>query len=268
VRLLEIAAVLIVLVFVIAQNVRGFERRYLLALGAAGLSIVGASALLGQLRWQMAPVYFLLVVLCLLLFRRPYSHVVLRSMGLALGILLLAVSVTLSFGLPVLTLPPPDGRYLVGTTSLSLVDQSRNNSFFGAPDRKRELYVQVWYPGVANQEKPEPRTLWQELHRGDLDLFTLFTRYLRGVKTHSYEGVSLSPEPTSYPIIVFSHAIVSFAEQNTLLMEHLASHGYIVFGVSHTYASMRVVAADGSAIYPNMQKINEVSAQSQSLIHN
>ena len=43
-------------------------------------------------------------------------------------------------------------------------------------------------------------------------------------------------------------------------MEHLASHGYVVFGISHPYASMRAVASDGRAIYLDLDKINEVSA--------
>jgi hypothetical protein len=55
--------------------------------------------------------------------------------------------------------------------------------------------------------------------------------------------------------------MVSFAEQNTLLMEHLASHGYVVFGINHTYTSMRVVSADGRVIYPDFDRINEASAQ-------
>ena len=43
-------------------------------------------------------------------------------------------------------------------------------------------------------------------------------------------------------------------------MEHLASHGYVVFAISHPYASMRVVSSDGRAIYLDLDKINEVSA--------
>ena len=61
-------------------------------------------------------------------------------------------------------------------------------------------------------------------------------------------------------VIIFSHAMGSFPEQSTLLMEHLASHGYVVFATSHPYASMRVVSSDGRATYLDLDKINEVSA--------
>jgi dienelactone hydrolase len=261
-RWLEIGFVAIAVGFLLAQNVRGVPRKYQLTLLAAGLAIVILSGVLGQLRWQMAPAYLLFAVLSLFLFRRGYSHVAVRSIGVLLGVVLVATCVTLSLGLPVLTLPAPDGRYVVGSTSLSLVDESRNNAFFGAPAEKREVYVQVWYPADLAQPEPPVKTLWQELHRGDLDRFTFFTRYLRSVKTHSYEDAPLSASQSSYPVIVFSHAIVSFAEQNTLLMEHLASHGYVVVGVSHPYASMRAMSAQGRAVYPDLAKINEASSQS------
>ena len=262
-RPLEMFFILIVAGFLIAQNVRGLQRRYLFALAVAGFSTVLLSGLLGQARWQMAPAYLLFVILCLLLARRSFSHVAVRSIGVSLGILLLAISATASLGLPIRTLPGPDGTHVVGSTSLSLIDESRDNSFFDAPDEARELYVQIWYPGAiaAGQPRPRVRTLWEELYRGDRDLFTVFSSYLRGTKTHSYEDIPLSAAQAHYPVIIFSHAMVSFAEQNTWLMEHLASHGYVVFGISHPYTSMRVVSSDGRAIYPDLDKVNEVSAQ-------
>ena len=262
-RPLETVFILIVAGFLIAQNVRGIQRKYLFALLVAGLSTVVLGGLLGQARWQMAPAYLLFGILSALLLRRSYSHVAVRSLGVSFGILLLAISATASLGLPILTLPAPDGPYVVGSTSLSLIDETRDNSFFDAPDEARELYVQIWYPGAiaAGQPTPRVRTLWEELYRGDRDLFTLFSSYLRGIKTHSYEDIPLSAAQALYPVIIFSHAMVSFAEQNTLLMEHLASHGYVVFGISHPYASMRVVSSDGRAIYPDLDKVNEVSAQ-------
>jgi predicted dienelactone hydrolase len=261
-RPLEMFFILTVAGFLIAQNVRGLQRRYLFALAVAGLSTVLLSALLGQARWQMAPAYLLFGILSLLLLRRSFSHVAVRSLAVSLGILLLAISATASLGLPILTLPAPDGPHVVGSTSLSLIDATRDNSFFDAPEEARELYVQIWYPGAiaAGQPAPRVRTLWQELYRGDRDRFTLFSSYLRGTKTHSYVDIPLSSAQVRYPVVIFSHAMGSFAEQNTLLMEHLASHGYVVFGISHPYGSMRMVSSAGRAIYLSLDKLNEVSA--------
>lgn len=259
---LEIGFVLTVVGLLIAQNVRGIPRTYWLALLAAGFSTLVLSVWAGQMRWQMTPAYLLFAGLALLSLRQSYSHVAVRSIGVALGVSFLTVGVILSLGLPILTLPAPGGPYAVGSTSLSLIDETRDNSFFDRRDEARELYVQIWYPGeiAASQPTPRVRTLWEELYRGDLDRFTVFSRYLRGVETHSYEDIPFSPAQPDYPVVIFSHAMGSFPEQSTLLMEHLASHGYVVLATSHPHASMRVVSSNGRAIYLDMDKINEVSA--------
>jgi predicted dienelactone hydrolase len=234
-----------------------------LALAAAGLATATLSVFLGQARWQMTPVYVVLAVSSLLLLKRSFSHVALRSLGVALGTLLLATGAAASLGLPILTLPPPDGPHAVGVTSASLVDTTRDNAFFGVPGEARELYVQAWYPGAraALEVAARPRTLWEELYRGALDRFTFFSRYLRGIETHSFEDLPLASAEMHYPVIVFSHALGSFAEQSTLLMEHLASHGYVVLGVGHPYVSMRVPRDPGEPIYVDLDKINELDAQ-------
>jgi hypothetical protein len=262
-RSLEVALLLILFGLLIGANIRGMPRRYVVALTVAALASILVSGVLGQARWQMAPAYLLFVVSTLLLLRRAYAHLALRSLGIAAGVVLLAISAVASLGLPVLALQAPEGAHTVGSTSLSLIDDKRDNSFFDAPDEARELYVQIWYPGViaAGQPAPRRKTLWEELYRGDLDRFTLFSSYLGAIKTHSHVDIPLSPAEARYPVIVFSHAMGSFAEQNTLLMEHLASHGYIVLGIGHPYASMRVVSSDGGPIYLDLDTINELGEE-------
>jgi len=66
-QVLEIVFVLIALALLIAQNVRSGGRKYPLALVAAGLSILVLSAVLGQLRWQMAPAVLVFATSTLLL---------------------------------------------------------------------------------------------------------------------------------------------------------------------------------------------------------
>ena len=102
---LEILLVVVLLVLLAAHNVQRISRRVSVACFAIGLAIIVLSILLGQARWQMAPPYLLFLVLSLLLLKRSYSHVVLRSIGVALGALLLAIGVTLSLALPVVRLP-------------------------------------------------------------------------------------------------------------------------------------------------------------------
>jgi predicted dienelactone hydrolase len=263
----EILLVIVLLALLVTQNVRGTSRNVSLACSAIGLFIILLSALLGQARWQMTPAYLLFVILSLLLLKRSYLHVVLRSIGIAFGALLLGISVMLSLALPIVTLPTPDGPHVVGSRSFSLLDESRNEAYFGAPDQRRELYLQVWYPGTIDQAQVQPsvRTLWEELYRGPRDPVTFLTGYLRGVATHTYQDIPLSTAATSYPVIVFSHSLGLTAEQNTPLMEHLASHAYVVIGISHTRMTLRVISSQGQAIFPNPDRLGEAFTEGAAL---
>ncbi|NRA59767.1 MAG: hypothetical protein HRU25_02420 [Psychrobium sp.] len=42
-----------------------------------------------------------------------------------------------------------------------------------------------------------------------------------------------------FPVLIFNHGLYLVAEQNTILMEHLASHGYVIFSIAHPYPVLR-----------------------------
>jgi predicted dienelactone hydrolase len=264
---LEILLVIVALVLLVAQSSLWLGRSVALVCFAVGLVAILSTTLLGQFRWQMTPVYLLFLILSLLLLKRSHAHVVLRSIGGVLGALLLAIGVTLSLALPIVTFPAPDGPYAVGSRSFSLVDESRNDAYFNAPDQAREVYVQAWYPGAIDAAQPPPpvRTLWQELYRGPSDPVTLASGYLRGIETHSYQNIPLSTAAAPYPVIVFSHSLGLTAEQNTPLMEHLASHGYIVLGISHSRMTLRAISSKGEPIYPDPEKYNAAFTEGAAL---
>jgi predicted dienelactone hydrolase len=252
---LEAISALTILVFLVAQVSRGVDRRISIAAGAAGLVTIGLLFALRQARWQMAPLFLLWAVLSLSLLKRSPAHVVLRAIGAVLGLAVVGVGLVLSLGFPVVELPAPEGPYAVGSTAFTLVDDSRDESGFGAPKDRRELYVRLWYPASARSQDPpdadrasRPLTLWHELYRGEQDLFTRMGGYLAGVDTSSYEDAPLAADIDSVPVILFSHGMLGHAEQNTLLMEHLASHGYLVAAIGHSYLSMRVNLSGGRSV--------------------
>ncbi len=51
----------------------------------------------------------------------------------------------------------------------------------------------------------------------------------------------MSPAHTRYPVLVFSPGYAMITRTNTVLMEELASHGYVVASIAHTYESLGVV---------------------------
>ncbi len=256
----EAAFLLITAAWLVVTNTTRATRGTSFKLFLAGLGVAVLAFALGQARIHMVPAALVFILLSLFLLRRGYSHVAVRTVGVVLGCIVVAVSVLLAFALPVVTLPAPDGPHAVGVTSFTLVDNTRDDALFGVPGRPREIYVQVWYPGALpeNGPAPQPRGLWQELYRPP-GLDVIFG-YLGGMKTHSYPDLPLSPGPESYPAIVFSPSAGGIAEQNTLLMEHLASHGYIVFGVTHPHFGVFTTYSDGSGV-PSNSKVMEATSQ-------
>jgi predicted dienelactone hydrolase len=190
-------------------------------------------------------------------------HGAFRAIGMFFGALFVTISVLLSLGLPIVTLPPPDGPHAVGGQSFSLRDESRSEAYFGAPNERREVHVRLWYPATLDRTQPRPavRTLWEELYRGPRDAVTFLFGYLRGVETHTYRDIPLAAADAAYPVIVFSHSMGLNAEQNTPLMEHLASHGYIVIGISHSRMTLRAVSSQGQPIYPDANRLQAAFAE-------
>lgn len=55
-------------------------------------------------------------------------------------------------------------------------------------------------------------------------------------------------EDNSCPLIVFSHGSLGKKESNNSLFRELASHGYAVCSIDHTYQSLKTLSADGKKI--------------------
>jgi hypothetical protein len=65
----------------------------------------------------------------------------------------------------------------------------------------------------------------------------------------------------TFPLIVFSHGSFGVKTSNESLFNELASHGYVVCSIDHTYQSLFTTNADGSTTWISMDYMREVSAQ-------
>jgi predicted dienelactone hydrolase len=152
---------------------------------------------------------------------------------------------------PVWRLPTPSGTHAVGVRTFELDDASRPRVFTKA-DGPRRLLMRVWYPAepVAGAA---PRYYFDEVEAqttartmGSLLGFEPLLTYIKHVRTNAYEDAPLLSEATQLPTIFYSHGYTSFLAQNSALFEDLASHGYVVYSVQHTYDSSATAFADGS----------------------
>jgi predicted dienelactone hydrolase len=261
VYLLEAAFVIMALVLLVYGSARNADRRICIALAGGGFMSALVLLLLGQARIQMVPAVLVLAVCSALLLKRSRFPLAIRGLGILTGMALLAFSVLLTLALPIVELPEPGGPLAVGVTSFTLTDDSRDEAAFGAPEKSREIFVQAWYPAedTADESEPSTHTLWQELYRSATG--KIFFGYLSGMETHSFEGASISSSRRSYPTVVFSPALAGIAEQNTLLMEHLASHGYITLAITHPYFGLVSAYADGTVVTVSDAVLAGMSAQ-------
>ena len=213
-------------------------------------------------RWQMIPLYALTLILAIISqigvkgSRETESADSFLTHRLAQGgaVILLAVSTALPILLPVPSVESPSGPYKVGTTTFELTDSSRREIYSGR-DEPRRFQIQVWYPSYP---KPgDPHAPWMD--RADifghaiskfLKLPGFFLDHLKLVKTPAYVKSPIAKSNEQYPIILFSHGWKGFAAQNTGQAIELASQGYVVVAVQHTYGAIVTVFDDGT-IAPN-----------------
>ena len=212
------------------------------SIAGSGLLILFLHLIFEGPRWQLIPAYSVFSMLLLLCLKKKRSHIVLRITGVGtLGFFTL-LSAFLSHQLPVLKLPEPTGPFAVGTFSYSVVDESRLETYDPEGKAERELFVEVWYPASKSGDLNSypVRSLWQELYAEPLDIVGFFTAYMKYINTHSHFGIPIAQREAPYPVLIFNHGFLSWTSQNTLLMEHMASHGYIVFSIAHPYLSLKV----------------------------
>lgn len=178
----------------------------------------------------------------------------------------LAVAPLLFF--PVSPLPEPTGQYAVGVRAFELSDASRPGLFLAGPDAPRRLLVRVWYPAQdVSGLTPAPYFTEAETKStarslGALVGFPEFFTYVSHVKTNSYSDTPLIAGAANLPVVFYSHGYTSFLQQNAVLMEELASHGYVVFSVQHTYDSSDTAFLNGE-VAPMDPALMEMPAETE-----
>ena len=227
---------------------------------AAGGAVVLHFALEGA-RWQMVPAYALAIVFAVLSLRamraepdaasgEPAARPWLRRTGAGLSLLLVGASAAFATLLPVFDLALPTGASGVGTTTLHLVDSSRAEIITERPDDRRELVVRLWYPAqVSDETAAEPAPYIASdvgaAYAEKYGLPAFATSHLARVETHAYRDMPLSDAPRAYPVLLFSHGYNVPPALYTSFLVDMASRGYVVASVNHTYESTAAVFPDG-----------------------
>ncbi len=189
--------------------------------------------------WQLVPLYLSVSILLPFGWLPDLPRHTLPWLGVA-TFLLTGLSIAISVLVPMFKLPAPSGPHCVGTRLLYLIDNSRDAWGGTSTGSHRELMVQLWYPAdpVSNR-----RAVYRRLRET-----TPKSSHHAVLKTDSFFNAPIATRNAPYPVLLFSPAWTGQRTQSTFQMQDLASHGFIVASIDHTYYSGRVAFPDGRVL--------------------
>ncbi|WP_203990307.1 alpha/beta hydrolase family protein [Sphaerisporangium rufum] len=143
-------------------------------------------------------------------------------------------------------LPAPTGPRPVGTTSLHLTDTSRPDPWVPAAGN-RELMVSLWYPAASRTGHPAPYMTAKEseLVLAGTGVTGVPPDALSRTRTHAVADARPAGRRHGLPLVVLSPGFTWPRSSLTALAEDLASHGYVVAGIDHTYESFTTTFPGG-----------------------
>jgi hypothetical protein len=172
------------------------------------------------------------------------------------------------------SLPAPTGPYAVGIRDVRVVDGSRRDPL--APEnRPRELMVSVLYPSAQRDgSEPvehfarspylsEPVALrWGAVASERLGLRddAVNWQFRTNARMHA------PARRGRYPVVVFSPPLHAMRSSFTSMAEELASHGYVVVVVDHTYESP-LVEFPGRRLEPAVARSRRGPSGSSPVLH-
>ena len=169
-----------------------------------------------------------------------------RNSILFISILLLCSSCALVLNFN--DLPEPKGQYIVGTDLFVWEDSYRDEWFTKDKIDSRKIVVQIWYPASEKSDSLYPYMDYKELRIQAISEQINQPKVLIKPAT-KVEGNSYFKAPLvdgQFPLILFSHGLGGYKTQNSINIETLVSHGYIVIAPDHTYDANITAFPDGS----------------------
>jgi predicted dienelactone hydrolase len=239
-RPLEISLILLIAA---AAFYRLRQRRPLtgVLLMASSLLVLIAHVVFEGAHWQMIPAYAAYGVLFVTAWKKDEGQGRFKRMTPWPALLLAAASVLFSLVLPMFRLPAPTGPYPVGTSILYLKDSSRIEDASPSGGSARELMVQLWYPAQPSHNRlaryREPRET------------EALSSYQSAILTHSRFDAPVALAGAPFPVVLFNHGWGGRRTNDTFLTEELASHGYVVASIDHTYNARLVEMPDGRIVH-------------------
>ena len=152
-----------------------------------------------------------------------------------------------------LVLPVPTGHFAVGRVTYTWVNDAVSELLSPSGAEKETIVAWMWYPARLSTQSQHAEyfpSAWQGAlaHRSGVLMTDFLSRDLSSVQVHSVLNAPVSPEQTSYPVVIMRAGASAFTADYTVLAEDLASHGYIVVDLDAPYRTFLVVLPDGRLV--------------------
>lgn len=146
------------------------------------------------------------------------------------------------------SLPIPGGHQFVGTIEIELTDNSRTDALAPDPSIPRSFMVQIFYPITRPRSRTSTQAPYMRAAAAAFQeaYYGFPTGSLSSVKTNSYRGAPISLYDNTANVVLFSPGFQYSRVFYTSLAEELASQGYIVVAIDHTYDATAVEFPDGA----------------------
>ena len=148
------------------------------------------------------------------------------------------------------SLPKPTGEYAVGTFTYTVKDDREEVMPRGG---MRSVAARVYYPVSKDSVEgcSKPVGLSENMIKGFKMAFKVAPDFKKNPEMNVSECYINAPRipDKKFPLIMFNHGYNSYREGNSFLCIDLASHGYVVICVTHSYEGLCTEFDDGSFVF-------------------
>jgi pimeloyl-ACP methyl ester carboxylesterase len=195
--------------------------------------------------------------MAILFLSTPFSYdnkLRLKRMLIGLYTFILLIFVVLLYVFPISDIPEPSGTFQIGTYVETVEDTTREEAY-GDDSGFRAFTYQMWYPvdDVGDADIMPWLSGGKNIARGlakSVGLPSFILDQTQYIDSNSYQIKAISDVQDKYPVVLISHGWGGFMNLHTDLAEELASRGYIVISIDHTYGSV-ATNINGRFIYQN-----------------
>ncbi|NAS13299.1 alpha/beta hydrolase [Poritiphilus flavus] len=156
-------------------------------------------------------------------------------------------------------LPEPTGPFAVSKVKMLIQDPERPELYTEDPEDNRKVLLDVWYPTNSSAERiPYMHPEIQKVFLKDRKVAdSVDSSLFYSATTHTSTAAKPDPRISKAPTLIFSHGASTPIEVYTTIFEDLASHGYIVFAIGHTYNTAALELPNGEIIKANRKYFDD-----------